>query len=320
MKPLALALVGLVVLLAGCGKATTPSGPGKFYWVQGLKGHPVHQLTQIAFAEGCAKAGYTCEIIGTDNTDLNATIALAEQVIARGDAKGLAIWTGTPAWNPLIARASRAKIPVILPHFPSEEGSVPGASGIISCDPAAYGRTAAQAIGEAINGTGAVAVTQGSFNSTENLVTESFVAEMKARHPQVKVLPPEEEGFDPAKSIAKAAAIVQAHPEVVAALSTTGGGPTTWAGAQKETGRKLVIIGMDYTRVNLDLVSSGQIHAIIAQPLWHESFGTAELLATLARGGTVPWWTKLEAPLVTKDMVAPYAAILDKVEAAIKKR
>lgn len=309
--------------LAGCGKPATPAAratsKGTFYWVQGLKGHPVHQMTQIAFREGCRKLGYEGVVVGTDNADLAGTIALAEQVLARGNVKGMAIWTGNPAYQPLIEKAGKAGVPVILPHFPVPEGSVPGATGIISCDPAAYARAAAEEIGQAIAGKGAVAITQGNFNTTENLVTEAFTKAMKEKFPEVKVLAAEEEGFDPSKSIVKAVAILQAHPEVTAALSTTGGGPTTWAGAQKETGRKIVAVGMDYTRVNLDLVRNGQVYAVIAQPLWEESFGAAELLDRAVRGEKIPWWTRLPAPFITKDKLAPYSEILDKVEAAIKK-
>ena len=315
------------MLSAGCGKSETPrgaasqtgAGKGTFYWVQGLKGHPVHQMTQIAFKEGCRKLGYKCVIVGTDSTDLAAIIALAEQALAKGDAKGMAIWTGNPGYNPFIEKAGKAGVPVILPHFPIPEGSVPGATGIIGCDPAAYAQMAAGEIGKAIGGKGTVAVTQGSFNTTENMVAEEFARAMKTKYPDVKVLSPEEEGFDPSKSIAKAASILQAHPQVNAALSTTGGGPTTWAGAQKETGRKIVAVGMDYTRVNLDLVRNGQVYAVIGQPLWEESYGAAELLDKAARGEQIPWWTKLPAPFITKDNLAPFAAILDKVEAAIGK-
>src|SRR5438552_2206321 len=173
----------LATLLVACGdqssgrpRTAKPATPArKFYWIQPLKGHPVHQLTQIAFKEGCKQVGYEFEMAGTDTWDVGGTLALAEQVLARGDAAGMAIWTGNPA--------------------------------------------------------------------------------------------------------------------VVAALSTTGGGPITWANAQKETGRKLVIVGMDYTRVNLDLVKSGEVYAVIGQPLWEESYRAAELLAKALRGEKVEWWT-----------------------------
>ena len=312
------------VLVSGCGKSpsdtTSPVAKvKKFYWVQSLKGHPVHQMTQIAFTEGCKRLGYQAEIVGTDNDDLSGTIALAEQAMAKGDAAGMAVWTGNPSWNPFIEKVSKKGLPVVLPHFPVPEGSVPGAAGVISCDPAAYAREAAREIGKAIGGKGTIAITQGSFNSTENLVAEVFAKTIKELHPAVKVRPPMEEGFDAPKAIARAVSILQANPDVVAALSTTGNGPTTWAGAQREAGRKVVAVAMDYTRVNLDLVKDGSVYAVIGQPLWEESNGAAELLDKLVRGEKIPWWTKLPAPFITKDNLGPFLAVLDKVEAAIKR-
>ncbi|MBM3999413.1 MAG: substrate-binding domain-containing protein [Planctomycetes bacterium] len=317
-----LAACFLLMAVAACGpRSTGTSNPAttkkKFYWVQGLKGHPVHQLTQIAFLEGCREFGYDGEIIGADNDDLSSTIALAEQALAKGDAAGMAVWTGNPGWNPFIEKAARTGLPIVLPHFPSPEGSVPGASGIISCDPAAYAAEAAKEIGKAIGGKGAVAVTQGSFNSTENLVAVTFAKTLGDLYPDVKVLEPQEETFDAPKAIARAVSILQANPDVVAALSTTGNGATTWSGAQRETGKSLVVVSMDYTRVNLDLVKDGSIHAVIAQPLWEESFGAAELLDRIVRGESIPWWTKLTAPFLTREKTGPYYALIDKVEAAI---
>jgi ribose transport system substrate-binding protein len=314
-----LCVLGLVAGLAACGRDQAAPKAKKLYWVQALKGHPVHQMTQIGFKEGCLQVGYECEILGTDTVDVGGTIALAEQAVARGDAAGMAIWAGSPAFNPFIEKAGRSGLPIILPHFPVPEGSVPGATGIIGCDPAAYARQAALAVGKETGGKGTVAITQGGFNSTENLVAEEFKKAMAERYPEVKVLEPQEEGFNPAQAINKAVSILQANPDVVAALSTTGGGPTTWANAQKETGRKVVAVGMDYTRVNLDLVKDGKVYAVIGQPLWEESFGAAGLLDRAARGEKVPWWTKLPAPLITKDKLAPYFTLLDKVDAAVAK-
>lgn len=332
-------VLGLLVVLSGCGSqssspsssgganvATTQGAPAsatkgkKLYWVQFLKGHPVHQMTQIAFTEGCRKLGYQCEIVGTDGLDMPGTIALAEQAMAKGDAAGMAVWTGDPTFNSFIKEVGDKGIPVILPHFPVPQSSVPGATGVISSDPAAYAQQAALAIGKQIGGKGTVAITQGGFNTTENLVAKTFSQTMKQKFPAVKVLDPQEEGLaDAAAAVAKATAILQANPDVVAALSTTGGGPSTWANAQKETRRKIVIIGMDYTRVNLDLVKSGEVYAVIGQPLWDESYGAAELLDKSVKGKKIPWWTKLPAPIITKDKLAPYYTLLDRVEAGLKK-
>ncbi len=139
-----------------------------------------------------------------------------------------------------------AGIPVVAPHFKVDEGTWPANVVIVGTDPAVYAAEAAKAICEVVGDKdGSVALTQGSFNTTENLVSETFTATMAEVCPKLKVLAPEEEGFDPPKAIAKAVAIIQANPDIVAALSTTGGGPTTWAGAQQETGVDWVAIGMD---------------------------------------------------------------------------
>ena len=132
--------------------------------------------------------------------------------------------------------------------------------------------------------------------------------------PEFTVLPVELEGPEPTGAIAVATSLMQAHPDLVAGFSTTGGGPTTWAGTRKETGKKIVAAGMDATHVNLDLVKNGEVWGLVAQPLYEESKGSAELLYKLANGEEVPYWTILEAPLVTKDNTDAFYAILDKLE------
>jgi len=301
-------------------RAPTAAQPRKFYWIQPLKGHPTHMMTQLGFRAGCKKLGYECEVVGTDAWDPGGTVTLAEQVLSRGDAAGIALWTGNPAYKNFIESAGKAGIPIVLPHFPVPEGSSPGASGIISCDPAESASEAAREVGKVIEGKGAVALTQGSFNTTENMAAEAFAKTMHELYPAVRLLPPVEEGFDPPGAIAKAVSIVQGNPDVVAAFSTTGNGPITWAGAQKETGRHIVSVGMNYTRANLDLVKNGEVFAVIAQPLWEESFGAAELLDKVRRGEKIPWWTKLPAPLVTKEKLGPYYALLDQIEHEVEKR
>ena len=58
---------------------------------------------------------------------------------------------------------------------------------------------------------------------------------------------------------------------------------------------------MDATEGNLDYLEAGKVTALVAQPLYQEAYKTMEYLDTLFRGGTVPAWTDLEAPIVTMD-------------------
>ena len=168
-----------------------------------------------------------CQVVGPDEADTHKLIAAAEQVLAKGDAAGVSFWTGSPAYLDVIKKFDAAGIPVAAPHFMVPEGTWPANTFTMGTDPAVYAEDAAKAICKLVgkDKAGSVALTQGSFNTTENLVSETFTKTMATECPELKVLKPEEEGFDPPKAIAKAVAIIQANPDIVAALSTTGGGP-----------------------------------------------------------------------------------------------
>ena len=92
---------------------------GKFYWVQSSAWHPVHQYTQQGFLAGCEKLGLDCELATTDENTLDALVALADQVVSRPDAKGVAMWFGgLPVAKPIIEKAKANGVAVALPHFP----------------------------------------------------------------------------------------------------------------------------------------------------------------------------------------------------------
>ena len=337
-------VIALISMLAACAPQTTPAQPqaeeptaaqpadeaapaadtggevkGKFYWVQNSAWHPVHQYTQQSFLAGCEKLGLDCELATTDENTLDALVALADQVVSRPDAKGVAMWFGgLPVAKPIIEKAKENGIAVALPHFPVEEGFYADNAVQIAADTSKYPDAVAQAMCDELKAEGitegSIAVTENNHNATEDTVAQVFTDGIAKYCPEFTVLPPELEGPEPTQAIAVATSIIQANPDLVAALSTTGGGPTTWAGAQKETGKKIVAVGMDATRVNLDLVTDGEVWGLVAQPLYEETFGSAELLYKMANGEEVPYWTVLDAPLVTKDNTQHYYDLLDELE------
>lgn len=311
---LAAAVAGLVAgaltTSAGAGRAATK---GNLLWVQPLRDHPVHRLMQAGFMSECKRINWHCEIVGNPSAtdfDVPASVALAEAALSRGKFKAVGVYSPDPAIYPFIRKLSRRKLPVVSWHIPIKQGTVKGLDAITGTDPPAYARNAAVAIGRKIGGKGTVAVTEGSFNTVENLVAKTFTATMKAKYPNVKVLKPDVEGFEPSAAQSKAVSILQGHTDVNAAFSTTGGGPATWANASRQTRRKLVIIGMDYVRQNLDLVKTGQVYAVVGQPLVQEGAKTADLLAALATGKKVPYYNYLAAPVITKPLLPRYYALL----------
>lgn len=281
-----------------------------------VKGHPVHHIVQLGFLSKAQELGYKAEIAGTDGTAAEEAVAAGEAALAKGT-KGFLVWANIPAYYPFIKKISDAGGKVATPHFPIKEGDAPGLGANLSADPFAYGQQVAKAIGEAVKGKkGTIAISQGSFNTTENAAADGFTKYMAENYKDLKVLKPVEEGFDVPTAIARAVAVIQANKDILGAFSTTGGGPQTWSGAMDQANRKdLICVGMDYTEQNIDLVKTGKIYAIVAQPLFDEAQKSVELLDKMLRGEKVTYFTPLDAPVVTKDGIDKYADYIAKVKA-----
>ncbi len=312
---------------AGANAAATPvpdPTEGKvLYNVGFLKGHPVIRLMTLGFVIGCEELGYEYKLLLTDGSDMAQLSGSYEQAIAE-NASGIVSFAHDPALKPVIDRAGKAGIPVVSAHFPQPEGEYPGLTAWVAADTVRYATDVAMSMGAELRKRGktggTVAVTEGSFNSVENTVAETFTSVMNKEFPEFKILPAQEEGFDPPVAIAKAAAIIGANPDMVGAMSTTGAGPTTWARAAEETGFKdgdIVIISMDYTRPNLDLVKAGKVYGLVGQPLFQEFREAVYILDKLFRGEPFEYANPMVAPIITLADLDTYYKLNDDVEAKL---
>jgi len=295
-------------------KAAVNSGK-HLLWVQPLRDHPVCRLMQAGFLHRCAELGYTCEVVGNASAttfDVAATIPLAEAALARGKFSAVGVFTLDTAIYPFVAKLAAEGLPVVTWHELPPPGTIKGLRAATGQNLDQVGNDAALALGERLGGSGVVALTQGSFNVEENTKAEAFRRAMGQHFPNIKVLPPQLEGFEATAAKAKAISLLQGNPDIRGVLSTTGNGAQTWAGAARTTGRKLIIIGMDYMRANLDLVRSGEVYGLVAQPLYEEGAKTAELAVALSEGRAVPYHNPLPAKIITARDLAPYYSLLDK--------
>jgi len=292
----------------------------------GVKNHPVHRIIQLGFLKRAKELGYDAQVIGTEGTDWNEVYAACDAAAASGT-KGIMLWAGDDTCYPTLKKMKAAGVAVGIAHFkftPTPEGLTFG----LACDAAAYGKACADFIAERIKGkTGSVAVTQNTKNNTENAASDAFIARMtELALPGVKVLPVELEGSDVSAATNINAAIIQKNSDLIAAFGTTGNSPVTWSDAAAKAGKKpgdIVIVGMDYTEANLAKIESGEVTAIIAQPLYTEAQKTMDLLDQYFRTGSVPAWTPLDAPMVYKGGSGPsdpatYKGIIEEVKTWFK--
>ena len=300
------------LLAAGLAMAATGAqAAGKsFLIIAPMRDHPVLRIMTAGATDECKKIGATCEVVGNPSAtkwDVEATIPLADAALSRTKYDGVAIIGNDPTVNPYIGRlAKEENLPVVVWHVLPAEGSVNGLKAATGEVVPEAGKNAALAMGEQMGGKGVAAVTEGSFNTAENDMAASFKATMAEKYPGIKVLDPQLEGFEPTAAAAKAVSILQSDDQITGAFSTTGNGVITWSGAARTAGRKLVIIGMDYTRQNLDIVKSGDAFGLVAQPLYEEGAKSIDLLSDLADGKTVPFTNPLPALVIKAGDLAPY--------------
>jgi ribose transport system substrate-binding protein len=272
--------------------------------------HPVHRLAQLGFLQAAQKYGYTdAKIIGTERDDYAEVFPVVDEFAAKGG-KGVLLWGNADAAT--YAKLSSMGVVIGTPHFDlRENGKLPaGLKFNLAGNPDTYGKEVAEFIAARVNGKqGSIAITKAGPNVTEDRAAASFIVtidSLKSKYDlsKIKILPVQNETAVMDQAVNINLANLKANKDILAAFSTTGGGIVSWADAASKAGKKdgeIIIVGMDAIEANLNYLDQGKCAAIAAQPLYEEGSKAMEYLDTIFRGGTVPEWTDLKTPIVTKD-------------------
>ena len=273
------------------------------------------------YLQACEDYGVDCKDIGISGVDLAWVLARVEEADVQ-ECHGVVLAIYLPEHYPAATTVIEKGIEVVAGHFPVDIENVPGLLAWAAPNNEQYSVAAGLAMAEKTECGSPIAVTQSSLNDGENLVAETFRNTYLEACPDAEVLPVQLEGLtDPAEAILVASSIIQANPDLVGAFSTTGAGPTTWAKGVEDQGKEpgeIVIISMDYTRPNLDLVQSGEVYMLVGQPLFEEFYYDVVLLVSDLMGYPVPYENVLPAPMITLENVDKYFAINDLAESAGK--
>jgi ABC-type sugar transport system substrate-binding protein len=206
-------------------------------------------------------------------------------------------------------RVKDAGIPLVGTHgnVASDDGAGTDITGLIAWvapDPILYGGQVADVVKEQTNCGSPVIVTQSSFNSTEDAANKGFADEYAKVCPDAVILPTEQEGLEPVAAMAKVSAIILAHPDLKAAFGTTGGSINAWGKAMQQSGLpagQIVMIGMDATKENIDMVRSGYAYALVNQPVYAEHYRAVEILIAYLTGEAYDYNNPMPSDIVTID-------------------
>lgn len=302
-------VIAVSIFTIGCEAFAVEEKQLNLHFISTLRGHPVVRITSAGFYKACMDMGYNGKLLAPEGHDVEALIRYFEQAIVE-NSDGILSWsTAVEAFYPVIKKARAAGIPVIEVHCILPE---PVANAYVGPDQAKAAYEVADWMIQKLTiergiTEGKIAITQGSFNDTENYWAEKFTERINEKYPQFEVLEPVEEGFDVAVAIQRAVSILLAHPNVVGAYSTTGGGPVTWGKAKDEAGREdVVAIGMDTTPMAMEMLLKDKVEGLVCQSLFEESYRAVELIRDIYAGKKVKYWNYIESSLgyvVSKDNV-----------------
>ncbi len=307
-------------LLAGCNSGDDLGGKGripkdgdfdpaqtKIAICMSSINHPVHRIAQAGFVIKGEEFGFQAGIVGLDESSIKELIAKIESSITTG-VVGAAVWVGDDSMYQMMRTLSDQCV-FIVPHFTHNYLDCKDfMSRNISALPAEYGKNVAVYMVEQLAKrgitSGTIGVTQASGNLTENAVNDAFRNELLRLGANFSVTETIYEGVEVSGAAAKITGIIQSHTNIVAGLGTTGGSAQAWALAMQNTGRHdLVVVAMDYTEINIDLVTNETITAIVAQPLYAEAQAAAESFDAIFNGKdyTVSedeWFLAMDAPIL----------------------
>ena len=284
-----------------------------------LRTHPVIQIMVAGALDRAEELGYPVYLYANDGDAGAEAYALGDTGLAQQGLKGIVILAFDDSTNVYAKKWKDQGCLTVLCHAQVKKEEYPDVIAWAACSAEDYGRKTAHLIAKEVGEKGTVAITCGNYTMNEAEAADAFKEEMEANYPDIKVLDPQEEGFDTPIAIQRATSIIQANPDIVGAFSTTGAGSTTWATAQKNAGKKLICVSMDYSKPNLDLVKSGEMYAVIAAPLFAEFAWGVDILDKAFKGEPYEYNNPMDAPFVTLENVDEYYALIDKVNEIMKK-
>ena len=276
----------------------------------GSMNHPVHRIVQMGFLEAADEMGYNGIVSGLDEGSTQELLAKWEASITNG-MTGALIWAGDDSCYAFM-RDNTDLCKFVVPHFAhTYEDTKSFISRNICCLAADYGEAAAQYVLDQLAGkgvtTGTIGLTQSGANVTENAAADAFRNAIESSGTAFTVADTVFEGVEVVEATNKVTAVIQSNPDIVAGFGTTGASAQSWAAAMDNTGKTdLVVVGVDYVELNLNLVEEGAISAVVAQPLYEEAQVSAQTLDALFNGedftgSEEDWRVTLEAPLATTD-------------------
>lgn len=286
---LCVAMVGVSGFAAGRGEAA--AGSDQVYIPLISKGFQ-HQFWQ-AVKKGAENAAKDLNVRITfegpeTESQVDKQIEMIQAALGKNPrALGIAALDSKAA-VPLLQQAQAKKIPIIA--FDSGvDSDIPLTT--VSTDNLVAAGVAADKMAEAIGGRGKVAVLVHDQTSRTGIDRrDGFIRRMREKHPNIQVLEPQYGGGDHLKSTEIAKAVINGNPDLKGYFGANEGSAIGVLNAVRELKMegKIVIIGYDSGKLQIDAIKSGLMYGAVQQNPVLMGYKTVEWAVRAIKGEIPP--------------------------------
>lgn len=289
LTALCVAMVGVGAFAAGRGEA---AAAGDQVYIPLISKGFQHQFWQAVKkgAENAAKdLGVQITFEGPETeSQVDKQIEMIQAALGKNPkALGIAALDSKAA-IPLLQQAQAKKIPIIA--FDSGvDSDIPLTT--VSTDNLVAAGVAADKMAEAIGGSGKVAVIVHDQTSRTGIDRrDGFIKRMKEKYPNITVLEPQYGGGDHLKSTEIAKAVINGNPDLKGYFGANEGSAIGVLNAVKELKMegKLVIIGYDSGKLQIDAIKSGLMYGAVQQNPVLMGYKTVEWAVKATKGEMPP--------------------------------
>ena len=280
-----------IIGLIGCSNPYEPPSKIKVGIGMGGNQHPVHRIVQYGFDQGIADLGLTKIDATMDEGSAMELMANYERAVVEEKAQGMMLWTGDDTFYQFMrSMKEQHGTEFVVPHFSHEYVDT---KNFIAANPhyddRKMGEMAADMLVEALHAkgitSGSIGNTQAGAGVTDCAASDAFRHRLKEIAPQFRVTDVVFEGMSLDAAAIKIVGLINANPDIVGAFGTTGGSATAWTKAMEDTGcTDLVVIAVDYTEGNLDVLENGPITGLMCAPLYDEGYNSVGILHDVIKG------------------------------------
>ena len=231
--------------------------------------HQFWQAVKKGALDEAAKLGVTATYQGpATESEIDKQLTMLQTALSNNPAAVCFAALDSKAAGALLQQAKDANIPVI--GFDSGvDSTIPVTT--VATDNTAAAAVAADHMASLIGNAGTVGVVVHDQTSQTGITRrDGFLAQMAAKYPNIKVLPPQYGAGDAVKSADIAKAMMTANPDLKGFFGANEGSIKGVLNALKETGNegKIVAIGYDSGQQQIDAITSGvEAGAITQNPI-----------------------------------------------------